>query len=144
MKTTVASLSSELMDSGIRPSQQRIKILEYLKANHCHPTVDQIYTALQPEIPTLSRTTVYNTLNEFIKKGLVRAISIEENETRYDIVVQDHGHFKCESCGVIYNFDVNTDQLAAGGLKDFRILDRNVYFKGICPACQQQVSPESP
>lgn len=144
MKTTVASLSFELSSRGIRPSQQRIKILGYLKANHCHPTVDQIYTALQPEIPTLSRTTVYNTLNEFIRNGLVRAISIEENEARYDIVVHDHGHFKCESCGVIFNFNVNIEQLASGDLKDFRILDRNVYFKGICPACQKPVSPASP
>ena len=144
MKTTVASLSNELSGRGIRPSQQRIKILEYLKANHCHPTVDQIYTSLQPEIPTLSRTTVYNTLNEFIKNGLVRAISIEETESRYDILVHDHGHFKCDSCGTIYNFNVNIEQLAAGDLKDFQINDRNVYFKGVCPRCLQKISPESP
>ena len=65
--------------------------------------MEQIYTVLHKEIPTLSKTTVYNTLNTLIDAGLVKLITIDENETRYDIDTTTHGHFKCESCG-IYDF----------------------------------------
>jgi Fur family transcriptional regulator, peroxide stress response regulator len=56
-------LSQELINRAIRPSYQRLKILEYLTNNQSHPTVDQIFQNLHLEIPTLSKATVYNTLN---------------------------------------------------------------------------------
>ena len=135
MKPTIEQLSQELSQIGIRPSHQRIKILEYLKLNLCHPTVDQIFRAIQPHLPTLSRTTVYNTMDEFSKAGLVRPISIEETEVRYDINVENHGHFKCDTCGMIRNFTINLDHLSLVELENCQVFDRNIYFKGTCPDC---------
>ena len=57
-------------------------------------TVDQIFTELHKNISTLSKTTVYNTLRVLVEAGLVRVITIEDNETRYDINIENHGHFK--------------------------------------------------
>ena len=51
-----------LQNHNIKPSVQRIAIMNYLIEHRTHPTVDEIYTALSPSIPTLSKTTVYNTL----------------------------------------------------------------------------------
>lgn len=131
--------ADELMDifkrRNIRPSYSRIKILEYLMVNRNHPTVDEIYSRLVGEIPTLSKTTVYNALNAFVDAGLARVIAIEDNETRYDADVSDHGHFKCERCGRIYDFPVDTDNFRSAALDRFRITQRDVYFKGICPDC---------
>ncbi|HPK44931.1 MAG TPA: transcriptional repressor, partial [Spirochaetota bacterium] len=59
-----------LESKGISPSYQRLKILEYLDQNRSHPTVDEIYSALLPLIPTLSKTTVYNTVSLFVQQGL--------------------------------------------------------------------------
>ena len=50
-----------LQNHNIKPSVQRIAIMNYLIEHRTHPTVDEIYTALSPSIPTLSKTTVYNT-----------------------------------------------------------------------------------
>jgi len=47
---------------SIRPSYQRLKILEYLANNQSHPAVAQIFHAFHVEIPTLAKATVYNTL----------------------------------------------------------------------------------
>jgi len=58
-------IGNYLKNHDIKPSYQRMKIFQYLLDNHVHPTVDTIYKALCPEIPTLSKTTVYNTLNLF-------------------------------------------------------------------------------
>ena len=49
-----------LQGHNIKPSVQRIAIMKYLMEHRTHPTVDEIYTALSPTIPTLSKTTVYN------------------------------------------------------------------------------------
>jgi Fe2+ or Zn2+ uptake regulation protein len=128
-------LQNELKKKNINLSYQRLKVLEYLTQNQCHPTVEQIYTDLEKEISTLSKTTVYNTLKKMVSEGLVRVITIEDNETRYDINTHDHGHFKCEICKNIFDFDINMDLVSTKGLEGFEILDRNVYFKGICPGC---------
>ncbi|WP_188399146.1 Fur family transcriptional regulator [Sporomusa sp. GT1] len=125
----------ELLKRNITPSHQRVMILQYLVENRCHPTVEQIFSALRSSIPTLSKATVYNTLNIFLEAHLVRILSVEENETRYDIVMENHGHFKCSSCGSIYNFAVNIDQFVTEELRGFQIAEKNVYFHGICPNC---------
>ena len=129
------SLKEKLKNRNINLSYQRLKILEYLAENQCHPTVDQIFTDIQKNIPTLSKTTVYNTLKKLVEEGLVRVINIEDTETRYDINIEDHGHFKCENCGNIFDFSINMDSLISNELDDFKIYDRHVYFKGICPQC---------
>ena len=135
MKASPGDLRQELKARNINPSHQRLKVLEYLAQNQCHPTVDQIFTSLQKELSTLSKTTVYNTLRVLEEAGLVRVITIEDNETRYDILTEDHGHFKCEACGEIYDFKIDMDALVCGDLSHFRICDKNVYFKGVCPRC---------
>ena len=135
MKYRIEGLTERLLNRNIKPSYQRIKILEYLDNNRIHPTVDKIFVDLQKEIPTLSKTTIYNTLNLFVEAGLVRVLTIEDNETRYDIDTSDHGHFKCENCGEIYDFKINVDGLEPSGLNNFKITDKSVYFKGVCEKC---------
>jgi len=131
----IDNLANILIEKNIKPSYQRIKILQYINENINHPTVDKIFNSLIKEIPTLSKATVYNTLVLFKGANLVKVINIENNETRYDSKVHNHGHFKCESCGTIYDFEIDIDCLVVNSLEYFKINDKNVYFKGICPKC---------
>ena len=78
MKKTQEYLES----NGIHASQQRIKILEYLIHHPIHPTADEIFNELSDEMPTLSKTTVYNTLKLFVDKHLVQQLNIENGELR--------------------------------------------------------------
>jgi Fur family peroxide stress response transcriptional regulator len=133
-------LTNALMNRAIRPSYQRIKVLEYLYKKGGHPTVDEIFRALSPEIPSFSKVTVYNTLHTFVDAGLVRVVDIDDSEMRYDVTLSNHGHFLCESCGTVYNFEVNVDQIPIQGLSWFKIKEKNVYFKGFCPNCVNQPS----
>ena len=59
----IENIEKYLRDHNISPSYQRKRIFEYMYENRNHPNVNQIYEALVKEIPTLSKTTVYNTLN---------------------------------------------------------------------------------
>jgi Fur family peroxide stress response transcriptional regulator len=138
MNKTFEELTNELKNNGIRLSHQRLKILEYINNHRTHPTVDEIYTDLLDEIPTLSKTTIYNTLNTLIETDLVKLLTIEENETHYDINFENHGHFKCESCKKIFDFDIDIDSLEIKGLDDFKIKHKDIYFKGVCPECSKK------
>ncbi len=135
MNRSFEDLKQELQMKNISLSHQRLKVLEYLTINQCHPTADQIFTDLQKELSTLSKTTVYNTLHILEEAGIVRVITIEDNETRYDIQVENHGHFKCESCGRIYDFCIDMDTIKFNNLGNFKINHKNVYFRGSCPNC---------
>lgn len=132
-------LSKELIKRQIRLSNRRLKVLEYLCANLDHPTADQIYIKIKKEEPTLSKTTVYNTLHLLVDTGLVRVVNIEDNEAHYDIVNDSHGHFKCQQCGAITDFDIDLERLSSNALSGFRVIDKSVYFKGICPKCLSNI-----
>lgn len=125
-----------LNNLNIRPTFQRIKILEYLYLNNTHPDVDEIYNHLFPIMPTLSKTTVYNTLKLFIKFKIVEEIKIKNTEIRYDLITNPHGHFECRNCGTIYNFNLSFDCLKSEDLKNFIVDNKSVYFSGICPKCK--------
>jgi Fur family transcriptional regulator, peroxide stress response regulator len=70
----------------------------------------------------------------------VQVLTIEENETRYDIITEIHGHFKCEECGSIFNFSIEFDLVDTKELAGFKVFDRNVYFKGVCPKCLSSIN----
>jgi Fur family transcriptional regulator, peroxide stress response regulator len=135
MQASIEFLKNKLSEKGIRPSFQRIKVLEYLYQVQGHPTVDEIFAFLSPDIPSLSRATIYNSLRSFGKAGLVRIISIDGFQNRYDLVIDNHGHFKCDRCGVIINFKIDIDSLPVDDLARCKISEKNVYFNGLCPNC---------
>ena len=131
-------VTEQLKSKDIRPSYQRIKVLEYLYQEEGHPTVEGIFRSLLVEIPSLSKVTIYNTLHTLIEAGLVRVVEIDETEKHYDITLTNHGHFQCDACGTIYNFNVNIDLVPFDGLNQFQISQKNVYFRGLCPDCLER------
>ncbi len=74
----------KLLDCGIRPSLQRIEIMRYLQTHKTHPTIDDIFVELKKRIPSVSRTTIYNTLRMFSEKGGALMITIDEHRVCYD------------------------------------------------------------
>lgn len=124
-----------LQNNGVKPSLQRIKIYEFLTTQKSHPTVDEIFVSLAPELMTLSKTTVYNTLNLFVEKKIVTSILVEENEIRYDSNITNHGHFKCIKCKKIYDFNYDLSKHTIAELSDCTITEYHAYIKGICNKC---------
>jgi Fur family peroxide stress response transcriptional regulator len=124
-----------LRSKDIHPSIARIKILEYLMNTTSHPTVEMIHSDLLPEMPTLSKTTVYKTVDLLVESGLARLVQAEEHEAHYDADVSDHGHFVCSRCGRIYDLGINFECLELKGLEGFVVSEKNIIFKGFCPRC---------
>lgn len=138
MKIVIDNVGEYLKSHNIKPSYQRIRIFEYLINTTSHPTVDEIYRELISEIPTLSKTTVYNTLNLFVENGIARLLTIEENEARYDANTGIHGHFKCDGCGEVMDFDFDFTKLDVKELNGYQIKQQDLFFRGYCEKCAKK------
>jgi Fur family transcriptional regulator, peroxide stress response regulator len=136
---TINEIKAHLTEHGVKPSLPRIKIFDYLIKYKSHPTVDEIYNALSSELVTLSKTTVYNTLDLFIENNIAIAILIEDKETRYDADTSNHGHFKCTQCNKVYDFDYDLSNYQIEQLKGFKATEYHTYIKGICKECYKSL-----
>lgn len=124
-----------LKEKKIRPTYQRIRILKLLERDKTHPSADDIYGMLQSSIPTLSKTTVYNTLNYFVKKGLALPIIITSGETRFDGCIVPHHHFYCEKCKKIIDLNITCTHSKKGVVSGHMVRELHGYFKGVCRDC---------
>jgi len=124
-----------LREKGIHPSQQRIRIWEALASTKAHPSADTVHKLLAAEIPTLSRTTVYSTLDLFVGLGIAQQLEITGSEIRYDADVSPHAHFCCRSCGAVSDLP-GVAVPAPPSLPDGRRVERvQLFMIGLCPAC---------
>jgi|DewCreStandDraft_4_1066084.scaffolds.fasta_scaffold21689_2 Fe2+ or Zn2+ uptake regulation protein len=132
----INEIKEELLKYKIKPSLIRIKVYEYLKRTREHPDAEKIYRVLAREIPTLSMTSIYNTLKVLTKNGAIKEIMIEEDEIRYDGYNERHAHFKCVNCGKLYDLKLKCKScFDAIEIKKAKIFDEHIYFVGICDKC---------
>lgn len=127
-----------LVKHSISPSYHRISVLKYMLNNRTHPTAEMIYNELVDEIPTLSKTTVYNSLNLFEQKHIVSPLNVEPDTLRYDINTKPHIHFICVECGEIYDIDLDIKDYIKGldELADYNIERCDIVLHGVCKKCQ--------
>lgn len=123
-------------NKGVPASTPRICIYDYLLSQKTHPSADMVYIALHPQMPSLSRTTVYNTLRMLCDVGLVKQIPICEGDMRFDADISEHGHFWCKKCGRV--IDINSPYVAitANYDKIGNVDEVQVVLIGTCCNCK--------
>lgn len=134
-KSNISAGFRRLAEHGIKPSLQRLAIMDYLMEHRTHPTVDMIFSDLSPSMPTLSRTTVYNTLKLLVDKGVVLQITIDEKNCRYDAVIEPHTHFRCIGCDAVEDLSITPPAIDTSALNGCEITDTELYLLGYCPSC---------
>jgi Fe2+ or Zn2+ uptake regulation protein len=120
-----------LRDRGVQPSAHRLAIAEYVLFTDEHPSADRIWAAVREAFPMISRATVYNTLNLFVEKGLLKQLTLSGGNTVFDPHVEPHHHFIDEATGAIH--DVPWDALEVrriGGLKGVEVREYQVVMRG--------------
>jgi len=110
---------------GIQPTPQRIAVAEYVLHTANHPTADEVWMSVPDHCPTLSRATVYNTLNLFAQKGLLRTQPLKEGVVVFDPHVAPHHHFIDEETGKV--IDIPWDAVKVTGEKTLRGLEVREY-----------------
>src|SRR5687768_1208894 len=116
---------------GVQPSPQRLAVGEYVLTTTDHPSADQVFARVKKRLPTLSRATVYNTLNLFVEKGLLRELVLAEGKVVFDPKVDRHHHFIDDATGRIY--DVPWEALRVGrvdGLRGYQVREYQVVLRG--------------
>lgn len=134
---TTKKLMTEAMNlicrCGLRLSSQRIAVASYILSHRTHPTADEIFNALKGDHPTLSRTTVYNTLRALVQSGAVSELTIDPGMSRFDTMTHPHTHFRCTCCERIYDLPMTPPAAPEGYIAS----EVQVYMTGICPECVQ-------
>lgn len=106
------SLAQKLADSGLRNTPQREVVYHALLQKRDHPTADEVFARVRPELPAISLATVYNCLETLVQCELVRAVNFERGPTRYCPNLRPHAHFHDDATGSTHDIDLPADLLA--------------------------------
>ena len=105
-----SGLISRLKAGGLRPTRQRLALARLLfDGGDRHLTAEQLHNEALAADVRVSVATVYNTLHQFTKAGLLREVVVEPGRSYFDTNVDNHHHFYFESSGQLQ--DIPSDQL---------------------------------
>lgn len=127
----MTDLAAHLRAHDIQPTPQRLAVAACVLGTDLHPSADEVLARVRRKHPTLARATVYNTLNLFVEKGLLRAQNLRDDSMVFDPRIDDHHHFIDEETGKIY--DVPWEALRVTGetsLAGFEVRGYQVVLRG--------------
>jgi len=127
----VVDILRRLRQSGIQPTAQRLAVARFVLDTTSHPTAEEVWQRVRRGSPTLSRATVYNTLNLLVEKGLLKAQVVREGAVVFDAHVARHHHFVDEETGEIQ--DVPWDAVKVVGEwspRGYEVQDYQVVMRG--------------
>ena len=114
---------------------QRLAVLEFLENSANHPTVEDIYTGLKKKYPTLSRATVYSSLQVLEMAGEIQELSIRKGKICFDPIPRPHHHFYCEECKKILDIDIECPVAGKHWIEGHKVRDVQAYLYGTCSYC---------
>jgi Fur family iron response transcriptional regulator len=104
-------LTDLLRGLGINPTHQRVEIAHAIFSRGEHLSADQILALVNDRASETSKATVYNTLNLFLEKKLVREVIVDPSKVFYDPNTEPHHHF----------YNVDTGELTDIDARDIRV-----------------------
>lgn len=127
-----------LRETGLKATTQRLAILSVIMEEGEHPTAEEIHERLEDEHPTLSLSTVYDTLARFGELGIVDPLHIGDGVTRYEFHNDPHVNVVCAECRSIVDVDsVDIEPFLdrVQAQTDYDVFDQQVELRGRCEAC---------
>ena len=136
-----------LREQGIYVTAQRLAVLRVVGAQP-HATAEEVLQGVRDEIGSISRQSVYDTLNTLSDLGLLRRIQPAGSPARYETRAGDnHHHLICHGCGRVEDVDCAVGKrpcLTASEAHGFDIDEAEVIYWGRCPDCRQDPVPALP
>jgi len=108
------NLAAVLRAHEINPTHQRIEIAYALFSRGAHLSADQLLAIVNGRHSETSKATVYNTLNLFLEKKLIRQVIVDPSKVFYDPNTAPHHHFYNVDTGELT--DIEADAIAISGL----------------------------
>ena len=114
--TLAVGIQALLLEHDIRPTAQRMEIASALLCRPQHLSADQVMARVNKNSAIVSKATVYNTLNLFAEKGIVREVIIESGKVFYDSNTDVHHHIYNEDTGML--LDVTATEMTIENIPD--------------------------
>ncbi|HUY75286.1 MAG TPA: Fur family transcriptional regulator [Ktedonobacterales bacterium] len=139
---TIDDLIATARERGGKATTQRVIIWRALAQDQTHPTAEDLFARLKPELPTLSLTTLYHTLNDLVEWGEIRRFDTGDGHIHFDPDTTPHAELVCLRCHSVV--DAPTNACAAVTLPEqlagYRIVTRTEQYFGYCPNCQREIA----
>ena len=125
------NLIETLRGRGIQATPQRLEVARYILECNRHFSAEQALAIVAERCPTISRATVYNTLNLLVEKGLVATRILREGAVVFDSRVERHHHLIDSETDEIHDIDWNDLNVSGfGSIDGFEVQDYHVVLKG--------------
>lgn len=134
------SYAPQLRARGYRMTPQRLAILHVLHHSGEHLSPTEVYERARMELPSLTETTVYRTLEFLASNGLARPAHMGSGHLIYEIARHEHHHLKCRNCGNEMEVEHALLEKLYRQLEfetGYRLTDSHITFFGLCPNCQR-------
>jgi len=135
-ESAMGHYASAMVQGGLRLTPQRRQVYEVLMDKRDHPTATEVFIRAQKQMPSISLATVYNCLETMVGSGLVKAVHVDREPTRFCANLQEHGHFHCTECGHVS--DIGFSHTRETGWKlpsGFLVTQHDVTLRGLCADC---------
>jgi len=136
-ESTTGAYASAMVQGGLRLTPQRRQVYEVLMTKRDHPTATEVFIRAQKQMPSISLATVYNCLETMVGNGLVKAVHVDREPTRFCANLREHGHFHCTDCGHITDIEFSESQEHQGWKlpSGFLVTQHDVSLRGLCSDC---------
>ncbi|HEX9036902.1 MAG TPA: Fur family transcriptional regulator [Ktedonobacterales bacterium] len=135
---TVDELIARVRSQGGKATTQRILIWSALVGDVSHPTAEDLYARLKPQLPGLSQATLYNVLNELVDWGEIRRFDTGDGRIHFDPDTSGHAELVCMRCHRVIDTPegaVPAHRIPAR-VAGYRIVSHSEQYFGYCPDCQ--------
>ena len=125
-----------LKEAGLRVTPQRIAVMEATESISRHPSSEDIAGAVRKQHPHIATGTIYNILDNFVRKGIFHRVKTEKGSMLYDADIERHHHLYCADSDRIEDYhDPELDELlqeyfTRKQIKGFRIEDIRLQLSG--------------
>jgi len=141
MKDLKTTILRKLKESRLKLTSQRLAIIEVLMENTpLHPGASLIYRKAKKKFKGLSLSTVYYTLNEFSKHGIIKLLEFDKTENRYEGNISHHLNIVCMGCGSILDFPkaLPISSKEVENQMGFKPYEMRFEYYGYCRKCMRK------
>jgi Fur family peroxide stress response transcriptional regulator len=134
------AIIERLKEKGLSITKQRLAIIDVLVAHgHSHPGASFVYREARKKHKSLSLSTTYATINEFIRFGIMKALEFDAKENRCEVNQDEHINLICERCGKIVDYQVPfyVDRSEMARKTGFVITGNRWEYYGQCQGCSK-------
>jgi len=123
---------------GLKMTRQRLEIIDILAREKSHPSAAAILAEARKKAPTISLSTVYLTLDNLKRAGLIKELEFDDRDSRYEGDVSDHLNLVCTECGRIEDFQAPKPAPPENVEKKtgFQVASARVEYYGLCRECR--------